>query len=264
MSYIDSHLHTHLVSAMDLEKAAIAGLEVAVIPTPHHLSGISSAETVMQLWRRLLDFEVKRAKSIGIEAYVALSVPFYGVAAEAVKECLEQLPKYLKHERVVGVGEIGLDAGIEDETKLFRAQLKLAKDHNLPIIVHTPVRLAPQAPAVIRQIVKVIKEENFSLDRVILDHVSENTVDPALKSGAMVGLSVCFDKMPPEMAAEIVLKNPDKRDKLLVNDELAWGKDGYFSVPRVMMAMRILGLKREEIEQVTFENQKKFFNLRIG
>ena len=84
-----------------------------------------------------------------------------------------------------------------------------------------------------------------------------------LSPGHWVGLSVCFDKMPPEVAAEIVLNNPDKRDKLLVNDELAWGKDGYFSVPRVMMAMRILGLKREEIKKVTFENQKKFFNLSI-
>jgi len=69
--------------------------------------------------------------------------------------------------------------------------------------------------------------------------------------------------MPPEMAAEIVLKNPDKRDKLVVNDELAWSKDGYFSVPRTIMAMRILGLNRKEIEKVTFENPKRFFNLRI-
>ena len=123
--------------------------------------------------------------------------------------------------------------------------------------MHIPIRLAPQAPVVIKQIVNVIKEENFSLERVILDQTGESTLDFRLKSGAMVGLSVCHDKMPPEIAAEIVLKNPDKRDRLVVNSELGYGNDGYFSVPRVILAMRMLGLKREEIEKVTFENRKK-------
>ena len=263
MRFIDPHLHIDMMSHVELEKLAMSGLEAAVIPSPHMFRGLFSAETLLQLWRRLLDFEVKGAKVMGVEAYVTLGIPFYGLPPEGVEECLEQLPKYLQHERVVGMGEIGLDVGIEDEAKLFRAQLKIAKEHNLPIIVHTPIRLAPQAPTVIKQIVEVIKEENFSLDRVILDHTGENTFDYRMNTGAMVGLSVCHDKMPPEIAAEYVLKNPDKRDRLVINSELGYGKDGYFSVPRVILAMRILGLKRQEIEKVTFENPKKFFNLPI-
>jgi hypothetical protein len=263
MRFIDPHLHIDMIDDVNLEKLAMAGLEAAVIPSPHMFKGLFSAETLLRLWRRLLDFEVKGAKSMGIEAYVTLSIPFYGLTLDGVEQCLKELPEYLKHERVVGMGEIGLDVGIEDEAKLFRAQLKLAKEHNLPIIVHTPIRLAPQAPRVIKQIVNVINEENFGLDRVILDHTGENTLDFRLKSGAMVGLSVCHDKMPPEVAAEVVLKNPDKRDRLVVNSELGYGNDGYFSVPRVILAMRMLGLERKEIEKVTFENPKKFFNLPI-
>ena len=216
MGFIDPHLHTDMIDDEDLEKLAMAGMEASVIPSPHMLKGMFSAEAVLQLWRRFLDFEVKSAKSMGVEAYVTLSIPFYGLTPEGIAQCLKEFPKYLKHERVVGMGEIGLDVGIEDEAKLFRAQLKLAKEHNLPIIVHTPIRLAPQAPTVIKQIVNVIKEENFSLDRVVLDHTGENTLDFRLNSGAMVGLSVCHDKMPPEIAAEIVLKNPGKRDRLLI------------------------------------------------
>jgi predicted metal-dependent TIM-barrel fold hydrolase len=265
MRFIDPHLHTDMIEDADLEKLVMAGLEAAVIPSPHmFLGGPFSAEALLRLWRRFLEFEVKSAKTLGFEAFVTLSIPFYGLTLEAVEECLKALPEYLKHERVVGMGEIGLDVGIEDEAKLFRAQLKLAKEHNLPIIIHSPIRLAPQAPTVIKQIVNVIKEENFSLDRVILDHTGESTLDFRLNSGAMVGLSVCWDKMPPEVAAEIVLKHPDKRDKLVINSELGYGKDGYFSIPRVILAMKRLGLKSEEIEKVTFENPKKFFNLPIG
>lgn len=101
------------------------------------------------------------------------------------------------------------------------------------------------------------------MSRVVLDHTGENTLDYRLGTGAMVGLSVCHDKMPPEVAAEAVLNNPGKRDKLLINSELAGG-DGYFTVSRVILAMRMKGMKRDEIEKVTYENPKQFFNLPLN
>ena len=261
MGFIDPHLHTDMIDDVKLEYLSMAGMEAAVIPSPHMFKGLFTAEAVFRLWRRFLDFEIKSAKSMGFEAFVTLGIPFYGLSLKDVEECLKELPEYLKHERVVGMGEIGLDVGIEDEVRLFRAQLNIAKEHNLPIIVHTPIRLAPQAPTVIKQIVNVIKEENFDLSRVVLDHTGESTLDYRLSTEAMVGLSVCHDKMPPEVAAEAVMKNPDKRDRLLINTELG---DSYFSVPRVIMALRMKGLKREEIEKVTWENPKRIFNLPVG
>jgi len=35
----------------------------------------------------------------------------------------------------------------------------------------------------------------------------------------------------------------------------------YFSLPRTVLAMRMAGLKRGEIEQITWENPKRFYNL---
>jgi len=244
MRCIDPHLHTNFMFPFDLWHLITAGLEACVIPTQHMMGGMHSGETVLQLWRRLL-------------------IPFYGVTPEGIEQCLEEFPKYLENERVVGMGEIGLDVGIEDELKLFKAQLKIAKEHNLPIIVHNPVRFTPGRLDVTKQIVSVIKEENFPLNRVVLDHAAEDTVDYCLTTGAMVGMSVCLDKMPPETAAEIIHKNLDKIDRILVNSEMGYGGDGYFSVPRVIVAMRMLGLKRNVIEKITFENPKKFFNLPI-
>jgi len=263
MRIIDPHLHIDRMKGKDAETLSIAGVEAAVLPTPHLLPWLVSAETLMRMWRNFLDFEVKHAKSLGITLRVTLSVPFYGMDTEAVGECLKQLPKYLEHENVVGLGEIGLDAGIEDEVKLFRAQLNIATEYNLPIIVHTPTPMEPQAPTVLKQIIKVIKEENFPLERAILDHTGRNTLKARLDSGAMVGLSLCYDKLRPEDAAEIVLENPDKRGKLLINSEFGYSSEGYFSVPRAVLSMRRLGLKREEIERVTWDNPKGFFNLPV-
>lgn len=262
MRFIDPHLHTDMINDALLERLVMNGMEAAVIPSPHMFKGTADADTLLRLWRRFLGFEVKSAKTLGYEAYVSLSIPFYGLSAKSIEQCLKELPQYLENERVVAIGEIGLDVGIKDEEELFRAQLQIAKEHKLPVIIHSSIRLAPQAPEVIKQIVAVIKKEKFPMNRVVLDHTGESTFDYRIKTGAMVGLSICFDKLPPEVAAQYVLNNPDKRDKLILNCELASG-DGYFTVPRAMLAMRQMGMKRDEIEQVVFENPKKFFNLPV-
>jgi len=260
MRYIDPHLHTVLLDDGIMMKIALTGMEACVIPMFHCLNGIFEAEAVLSLWERSLGFELTRSNTIGYEAFVSLSVPFYGLTEKGTEECLKRLPDYLKNNRVVAMGEIGLDVGTEFEKRLFRAQLQIAKSHNLPVICHTPIRLAPQAPEIVKQVINVIKEEEFPMDRVILDHVGERTFNPVMASGMKVGLSCCFDKMPPESVAHLILNNRDKLNKFIVNSELASG-DGYFTVPMVALALRRARLPYQDIYKVVYENPKAFFNL---
>ncbi len=197
MRIIDPHLHVDRMKGKDVETLSMAGVEAAILPTPHLLPWLVSAETLLRMWRNFLNFEVNHAKSLGIDIGVTLGVPFYGLDTEAVNECLEQLPQYLENENVVGLGEIGLDAGTEDEVKLFKAQLNIAKEHNLPVIVHTTTPMEPQVVPVVNQIIDVIKGEHFPMDRVVLDHTGRDTLNARLDSGAMVGLSLCYDKLRP-------------------------------------------------------------------
>jgi hypothetical protein len=248
----------------EVETISIAGVEAGIIPTPHLLPWLVSAETLMRMWRNYLDFQVNHTKSLGIDLRVALGVPFYGLETEAVKECLKQLPEYLVHENVVAMGEIGLDAGIEDEVKLFRIHLNIAKEHNLPIIVHTPTPMEPQAATVIKQIIKVIREQKFPMEKAVLDHTGLNTLRVRLDSGAKVGLSLCYDKLTPEEAAHIVAEHLDESDQLLLNSEFGYSGEGYYSVPRAVLAMRRIGLTRVQIEKITWDNPKKLFNLPVS
>lgn len=260
MRYVDPHLHTNLLDDGVMMKIALIGMEACVIPMLHCLNGIFEADAVLTLWERFLGFELKRGSAIGYEAFVSLGVPFYGLTEKGAEECLKRLPDYLKNDRVVAMGEIGLDVGTAFEKRLFRTQLHIAKSHNLPVICHTPIRLAPQGPEIIKQLVNIIKEEKFPMDRVILDHAGESTFDFRMASGAKVGLSVCFDKMPPESAANLILNNRDKLDKFIVNSEVASG-DGYFTVPMVALALRRAKLPYKDICKVVYENPKAFFNL---
>ena len=263
MRIIDTHLHVDKLSLMDIQTLTIASVEAAVVPTGHYLPLLTSADTLLMIWRNLSDYQVGVGKSLGLDVRVTLSVPFSGLSVEAARECLKQLPRYLENENVVGIGEIGLDSGSEDEVKLFKAHLNIAREQNLPVIVHTATPFEPQAIPILDKVINIIREENFPIERAILDHSGRNTLEARLNSGAMVGLGICFDKLRPEDAAEIVLENPDKRDRFLINSELGYFGQGYFSVPRAVLAMRQRGLSREEIEQMTWDNPKRFFNLPV-
>ncbi|MCC6473513.1 MAG: TatD family hydrolase [Burkholderiales bacterium] len=263
MRMIDPHLHLDRMKGKEVETLSMAGVEGAVLPTPHMLQWMVSAETLFRMWRMFLDFEVKHSASLGIKVFVTLSVPFYGLDTESVAEALKAMPGYLDHPSVVGLGEIGMDAGIPDEERLFRAQLAIAREQGKPVIVHTPTPLEPQAVEVCRQIIKVLESERFPMDKVVFDHTGRASFRDRIDTGAMVGLSLCYDKLRPEDAAEIVAEYPQFRSQLLINSEFGYAADGYFSVPRSVLSMRRLGLKRDAIETITWDNPKRFFDLDI-
>jgi TatD DNase family protein len=74
-------------------------------------------------------------------AYAALGY-FYTLADEISDEDISLLDKQMNNDKVVAVGEIGLDyyKGKENRDKqieLFEKMLKLAERHELPVIVHS-------------------------------------------------------------------------------------------------------------------------------
>ena len=50
---------------------------------------------------------------------------------------MEILPRFALKEGVVAIGEIGYDEQTDLEDKYFRLQLELAKELELPVMIHT-------------------------------------------------------------------------------------------------------------------------------
>ena len=263
MRFIDAHLHTDMIEDVQLQKLVMMGMEAAVIPSPHMFVGTHDADTVLLLWERFLTMETTTAKTLGYEAFTSISVPFFGVNRADAEKCLERMPEFLANERVVAMGEIGLDCGTEFEEWLFREHLRLAEEHDLPVILHTPIRLAPQGPTVTPRVFEIIKEEGYPVERCVFDHAGEETMDFRMSTGGMVGLSICWDKMPPEVAARLVIDHPEWRDRLIINSELGGMGNDYFMVPRVQLAMKLFGLDKETIDQVCFRTPRDFFKLPV-
>ncbi len=264
MKIIDAHVHMDRMAGEDILRMAWGGVEVGIIPTPHLMSGLFEPKTLIELWDKTLGYMVEYAASMGIDCYACLSVPFYGLSNKGYDECLKALPAYLKEKRVVGIGEIGLDNGNEHELRLFRAQLAIAREHDLSVILHTPTPREPQVKDITDRVINVLKEEKFPMKRAIIDHTGKNTFEKRLNSGAVTGLSVCYDKLTAEEAAKLVIDNPDRRDMITLGSELGYGGAGHLSLVKVAWAMRMNGMSREEIEKVMWDNPRKFFNLSVS
>jgi uncharacterized protein len=263
MRLIDSHVHMDRMAGEDILRMAWGGVEVGIIPTPHLMSGLFYPKTVFELWEKTLNYMVKYAASIGIDIYATLAVPFYGITDEGYEECLKKLPEYLKEKRVVGMGEIGLDTGNQHERDLFKAQLAMAKERNLPIIMHTPTPRQPQTPEVTPQIIEMLKKEKFPLDKAVLDHSGKNTIPIRLKSGCITGLSICYDKLTAEEVSDIVQAHPAERGIIIIGSELGYGGAGHLSLVKAAWAMRMDGMPVSEIERVTWDNPRRIFNLPV-
>ena len=159
MRFIDAHLHTDMIEDNQLQKLVMMGMEAAIVPSPHMFLGSKDADSVLLMWERFLGMETTTAKTLGFELFTSLSVPFFGVNHADAETCLAKLPDFLKADRAVALGEIGLDTGTQFEIDLFREHLRIAKAHDLPVILHTPIRLAPQGETVLPKVLEIIKKK---------------------------------------------------------------------------------------------------------
>lgn len=74
--------------------------------------------------------------------FIYAAVGYHGLNTEDLTDdYIEFLKDLIKNEKVVAIGEIGLDYHYEKETrdiqlKIFREQIELANEYDLPVIVH--------------------------------------------------------------------------------------------------------------------------------
>jgi TatD DNase family protein len=127
--FIDTHCHLD-DPAFDpdreevLARARMAGVEILILPGVEP-EGIPRALALAERHPRL---------------YVAVGIHPH-VASQFSSQLLAQLRSWARHPRVVAIGEIGLDfyrdrSPREAQREAFRAQLELAGELGLPVIIH--------------------------------------------------------------------------------------------------------------------------------
>ena len=169
-----------------------------------------------------------------------------GIAEPSVQDLLDRaaLP------RVVAIGEIGYDEMTPAEEFAYQAQLKMAVDYDMLVMVHSPHR--DKKRGVLRSM-DVAREMGVPMHKLIIDHNNEETVRDVLDYGAWAAFTIYPNtKMGSARMVEIVREYGPER--IIVDSSADWGVSDPLSVPKTAKLMLERGIDPAAVELTTWSN----------
>ena len=251
MRIIEPHIHMISRTTDDYEAMAAAGVVAVIEPAFWLGQPRTSAGSFNDYYAQIVGWERHRAAQFGICHYCTIGLNSKEANNEAVaEEVMDLLPLWLGKEGVVAVGEIGFDDMTALEEKYLRAQLELAKEVDLPVMIHTPHRNKKQGTT---RSMDVIEEHGIAPSQVVIDHNNEETVKEVLDRGYWAAFTIYpKTKMGNERMVEVVRKYGSER--IIVDSSADWGVSDPLAVPKTARLMVERGITEEQTTTVTYSN----------
>jgi predicted metal-dependent TIM-barrel fold hydrolase len=251
LRYIDPHIH--MVSRTTDDYAAMRAAGVVAVIEPAFWVGQprTTAGTFLDYFTSLVGWERFRASQFGIRHYCTMGLNSKEANNEALaEEVLELLPRFVHKEGVVAVGEIGYDEITKAEDKAFRAQLELAKETGLPVMIHTPHRDKKRGTTLSMD---VIVEHGIDPAMVVIDHNNEETCKEVLDRGFWCAFTIYpKTKMGNQRMVDLVKKYGSER--VIVDSSADWGVSDPLAVPKTANLMLEQGVSPEDVSKACYAN----------
>jgi len=251
MRFFDPHIHMTSRTTDDYEAMAAAGIRALIEPAFWLGQPRTTLGAFTDYYASLIGWERFRAAQFGIKHYCAIGLNSKEANNEALaKEVLEVLPLYALKEGVVAVGEIGYDEITDAEERAYEWQLNFAKENDMVVMVHSPHR--DKKRGIIRSI-EVAQNAGVPMEKLIIDHNNEETVEDVLNAGAWAAFTIYpHTKMGSERMVELVQKYGSER--MIVDSSADWGVSDPLSVPKTAKLMLERGVSKEDVEKTTWQN----------
>lgn len=251
MRFFDPHIHMTSRTTDDLEAMARAGVRAVIEPAFWLGQPRTTVGAFVDYFSSLVGWERFRASQFGIAHYCAIGLNSKEANNEGLaREVLELVPRFALKEGVVAIGEIGYDEITAAEERAYRAQLEIARANDMVVMVHSPHRDKKNG---IRRSIAVAKEVGISMQKLVIDHNNEETVQDVLDAGAWPAFTIYpHTKMGSERMVEIVKRYGPRR--LIVDSSADWGVSDPLSVPKTAKLMLERGLSREDVELTCWQN----------
>jgi predicted metal-dependent TIM-barrel fold hydrolase len=259
MRYIDPHIHMVSRTTDDYKRMALAGC--VMVSEPAFWAGFdrSGPEGFRDYFRQLTEYERRRAALYGIEHHCWLCINAKEAEnVELSRAVIAMIPEFIAADNVLGIGEIGLNKNTRNEATVFAEHLELAARLDELVLVHTP-HLADKYPGT-RMILDMVRDHpGIAPERVLIDHVEEHTIRPALDAGHWVGMTLYpITKCTPARAVDMIEMYGTER--VMVNSAGDWGHSDPLAVPEFIFEMRARGHDHASIRKVVFDNPLAFFS----
>ncbi|NKC11357.1 MAG: hydrolase TatD [Gammaproteobacteria bacterium] len=251
LRFIDPHIHMFSRTTDDYMQMAAAGVVAVIEPAFWLGQPRTSVDTFIDYLSTVVGWERFRAAQFGIRHYCAIGLNSKEANNEELAEgVLDILPRYLSKEGVVAVGEIGYDDQTEAEDRAYRAQLELAKELDMLVMVHTPHRDKKRGTS---RSMDVALEHGLDPSRVIIDHNNEETVDEVLDKGFWAAFTLYPNtKMGNERFVEIVRQYGSER--IFCDSSADWGVSDPLAVPKTYHLMTERGIALATAQAVCYGN----------
>lgn len=249
--FIDPHVHAVSRTTDDYQAMAAAGIVAIIEPAFWLGQPRTHVGSFQDYFSTLVGFERFRAGQFGIRHYCAIGLNAKEANNEALaEEVLDLLPRFVGKEGVVAVGEIGYDEITKAEDKAFRAQLELAKETGLPVMIHTPHRDKKRGTSLSMD---VIEEHGIDPAMVVIDHNNEETCKEVLDRGFWCAFTIYpKTKMGNQRMVDLVKKYGSER--VIVDSSADWGVSDPLAVPKTAGLMLEQGVPFADVEKTCYSN----------
>jgi predicted metal-dependent TIM-barrel fold hydrolase len=256
MRIFDPHAHMTSRTTDDYEAMAASGVQALVEPAFWLGQPRTSAGSFVDYFNSLLGWERFRASQFGIRHHCTIGLnPKEANDDTLRRDVIDLLPRFLAKDGVVAVGEIGFDSMTDAETEAFCLQLALAKEHELPVLVHTPHR---DKQAGTRETLALVERVGVPPEHVVVDHNNELTVGEVLAAGCWAGFSIYPNTKMDEYRMVRILEEHGP-ERILVNSACDWGISDPLKVSKTVAAMQEAGFDEDDIDRVVWRNPVEFF-----
>jgi predicted metal-dependent TIM-barrel fold hydrolase len=250
--------HIHMLSRTTDEYQAMyeAGIRACVEPSFWLGSNRRYAGSFFDYFRLILEFETVRAARFGIDHFSAIAMnPKEADDRALADEVIDGMMPYLDHPRCVALGEVGLNLITPNEEYAMLRQLQIAEDRKMPVILHLPH--VDKLRGALR-ILDLIKVHGFTVERIDVDHNTEETIKYTLDSGCYAGMTVYpYSKLNPQRVSAMVKQYGHQR--VIVNGSADWGVSDPLSLIKVVDYMRKDGHAESVIRDLVFNTAMTFY-----
>lgn len=255
MRILDPHIHMTSRTTDDYEALYAAGVRVVVEPAFWLGQPRTSVGSFTDYFDSLLGWERFRAAQFGVRHHATIALNPKEANDPRCREVLAEVPRYLLKDGVVAVGEVGYDSMTPEEDEVFAAQLEMAEEAGLPVLVHTPHR---DKLAGTRRTLDVVRESGIAPELVLVDHLNETNVALVRDAGAWAGFSIYPDTKMDEHRMVALLQEYGT-DRMIVNSAADWGRSDPLKTVRTGQEMLAAGFSDDDVDQVLWRNPVAFY-----
>lgn len=251
MMFIDPHAHMISRTTEDYQAMVASGVVAVIEPAFWLGQPRTHVGSYIDYLSAILGFERFRASQFGMCHYCTIGLNSKEANNEALAdEVMEILPRFALKEGVVAIGEIGYDEQTALEDRYFRLQLDLAKELELPVMVHTPHRDKKRGTS---RSLDVCIEHGLDPSMVIVDHNNEETVKEVLDRGFWAAFSIYpSTKMGNSRMVDIL--GHYGAERVIVDSACDWGISEPLGVAKTAKLALQRGISKQDVKLACYQN----------